>query len=599
MKKTMQMVIVGMLVGGLVGCNNTAADTNQTLTSTQENEVIATSVSFTPSNSDLDDSWDESATKIKLADGASTIDGSGALVEENKIVISEEGTYVISGTLTNGRIVIQAEDTAKVHLVLENVDITNLTGAPISAESGDKVIITLAEGSVNTLRDGGENFVYDQVADEEPNAAVFAKCDLTFNGLGRLNISAGFNNGITTKDDLVIINGDYQITAANHAIRGKDSVVIMDGSFDLTAKGDGIQTSNDTDPEKGWMILEAGDYVIDASDDGIQAETTLLIDGGTYQITAGDGYLAEVKETETTGSSTGINATTSILINQGSFTIDSQADSFHTSGELTIHNGTFTIESGDDAMHADEKILITNGQIDIVQSYEGIEAADIVIQGGIINIFATDDGINAAGSDETTTTEPGFNRGGDYSITIEGGKISIITNCDGIDSNGTLTVSGGSVISLIDTREGGSGGVDCDGDFTVTGGTVIYGGTSTGNSLSSSSSQSYIYLASEIQADSLVSLMKDGEVVVSFTPQINLMTLSITDSKIVADQVYDLYVNDSLVESITAGVGGGMSMGGRGQRPSGEMGQREGMKGGEFPKEMPAIPEESTEPITN
>ena len=274
-----------LLVSSLAGCAQIGSANNSTVSSSPSATGDATggtqSLSSNVSGSDTDTSWSESDTKIVLNGASISVSGAGATVNGSVVTITEAGTYVVSGTLTDGQIAVAAANTDKVHLVLNGADITNKTGAPIYASQCDKLIITLAEGTKNSLTDGGANFQYADTTEEEPNAALFCKDDLTINGNGSLTVNAGFKNGIGSKDDLLIVSGDITVTAANHGLRGNDSVTMLSGSLNITAANDGIQTNNTEDPSLGWILIENGTLTITAGNDGIQADTTVTLSGAT------------------------------------------------------------------------------------------------------------------------------------------------------------------------------------------------------------------------------------------------------------------------------------------------------------------------------
>ena len=124
---------------------------------------------------------------------------------------------------------------------------------------------------------------------DEPNAAIFSKDDLKINGTGTLIVNANYNNGIASKDDLDIKNGDITINAVNNGLKGKDSIEIDNGTFMINSGGDAIKSDNTTDTTKGWITINNGTFNLTATGDGIQAETDLLINGGTFTIETGGG----------------------------------------------------------------------------------------------------------------------------------------------------------------------------------------------------------------------------------------------------------------------------------------------------------------------
>ena len=496
---------------------------------------------LTPKNHDLKSDWDNNTvTKITLNGSSALVEGSGAAANGGVITISKAGTYVVSGTLTNGQIIVNATNEDRVCLILNGTNITNRTGAAIYAPQCDKLILTLADGTENTVTDGGSDYIYTLVDDKEPNAAIFAKDDLTINGTGKLTVNAGFNNGIGTKDDLLIISGNFIVNAANNGVRGNDSVGIINGTFKITAGNDGIQTSNDTNENKGFIIIEDGSFSITAKNDGIQAENSLTITGGIFQIITGGGSAnAPVREggfgrdfnngerqprpqipvtttVDESSSMKAIKAQKQINITGGVFNIDAEDDGIHSNYSIFISGGKLNIKTGDDGIHADSAVVISGGITDIPVCYEGIEGLTVTISGGNISVVASDDGINASagdndeqieqlrsmteGSPERGGRQPGRQPGGQqgvpqdgqgmpsngnepkFAITegafvlITGGTIDLWGGTDGIDSNGHLYIEGGTV-KISGQSMGAEGALDMDGDFVINGGDLITAGS--------------------------------------------------------------------------------------------------------------------------
>ena len=440
--------LTAALIAGTITCFSVAGcsmpwdsakpDTKtETVTSTQSGSsseaVNTSSVTYSESDSDIsieldeDDintSWNESeCTKIELTQTSANINGSGAAVENNKVTITEAGTYVLSGTLTDGCIDVNVSGKGTVRLILNGVNITSSTTAPFIVEDAKKVVVTLADGTTNTFTDS------TRVAadDEDYSAAVYSKADLTFNGNGTLNINAGYRNGIKSTDDLKIVSGTYNITSNEDGIVGKDLLAVKAGIFNITSGQDGMKSTYDKDDTKGNIIIDDGTFNITASTDGIQSEHILRINGGEFNIKTGNGYQASTKssnsqpgnmggntttttQTQDEDSMKGLKAGTIIKVTGGTYIIDSQDDAVHTNGNMYIDNGKYTINTGNDAFHADTQLVINGGTIDIQNSYEGIESLEIIINGGDINVTASDDGINASGgsSDSTDTQQQGM-----------------------------------------------------------------------------------------------------------------------------------------------------------------------------------------------
>ena len=289
------IVLTASMTITAVGCGSTSAGSTETAdavesqTETTEasniDGILDSSDMFT--NRDKEIGYDEeSAIAINLSDGASTADSDSVVIDGDTITITEEGTYILSGSLTNGQIIVEAED-AKVQLVLDNADITCETSAAIYVRTADKVFITTTDGSTNTVCTSGE---FEAIDDNNIDAAIFSKSDLTLNGAGSLEVTCANGHGIVSKDDLVITSGEYVVDAGKHALSGKDSVRIAGGTFELTAGKDGIHSENTDDEEKGFVYIENGSFTITSDGDGIDASYVVEIVDGSFDITAGGGY---------------------------------------------------------------------------------------------------------------------------------------------------------------------------------------------------------------------------------------------------------------------------------------------------------------------
>lgn len=298
-------VILSMTV---TACSGTAADSTDTTESQQAvstGDTLSYDDMFT--DRDLDVGYEESdSVKISLSDDSTTVSSGsldnsstddtvdGVTVDGNVITITSGGTYIISGTLTEGQLVVDADD-EKVQLVLDNADITCATSAAIYVKSAGKTFITLAEGSENILMNTAE---FEAIDDNNIDAVIFSKDDLALNGSGTLTINSENGHGIVSKDDLKITGGTYNITAASHALSGKDSVRIAAGTFNLVSGKDGIHSENADDSSKGYVYIAGGEFTVDSTGDGIDASNIVQIDDGTFDITAGGGVENSTKTHE-------------------------------------------------------------------------------------------------------------------------------------------------------------------------------------------------------------------------------------------------------------------------------------------------------------
>lgn len=600
-------------LSGLTGCNSvieTPAQTKESTnlsaaqstpsTSMESNTItlgestIQTSVLAAPnieySSEDLDSSWDaSSSTTIKFNNDSIEVSGNGASVVKNVVTINKSGVYTLSGTLNDGQVIVDTDKNSLVQLVLNGVNLSCSTSAPIYSKQADKTIITLADGSQNTITDA-TNYVY-AIGEDEPDAAIFSKDSLTINGKGSLTVNGNFKNAIGTKDDLVIADGKFVLNAVNDALRGRDSVSVADGDFQIKAGSDGIQSNNDTDADKGWISLDGGTYNISAANDAVQAETSLKISAGDYNITTGGGSSAAVNTnkapddfrasrstTSTTPSTTGTTTTnatsdtatttetsdsfkalkggTLIDITGGTFKIDSQDDAVHSNGNVTVNGGDFTISTGDDGFHADTSLIINDGKILINTSYEGLEGTTVDINGGDIRLTASDDGINAAGGNDDNQGMPPIQQDTfDASATttntyirVKGGFLLVNASGDGLDSNGALYIDGGTVLVNGPTNSG-NGALDYDRECTISGGTFIASGsagmaqapgtTSTQNSI-------MVYYTTNQTAGTLINISdSNGKSIATFAPQKDYQSVVISSPDLKQGEVYTVYSGGS------------------------------------------------------
>lgn len=465
-----KVVLAFLLTGALVlsGCSKTN-NSNETSSGSTSTDSSAQGIDVSNMFSDRDKEIgydEENSTVIKLSDDSTTCDSDAVQISGNTVTIIDEGTYILSGTLTDGMVIVDAEDTDKVQLVLDGVDITSAESAAIYVREADKVFITTASDSQNTLTNGG---TYTAIDDNNIDAAIFSKSDLTLNGAGSLTITAKAGHGVVSKDDLVLTSGTYQIDAASHGLSGKDSVRIASGSYTIVSGKDGIHAENADDTSLGFVYLADGTFDITSDGDGISAGNWLQADGGVYTVKAGGG-------SENVQKSDG-----ELILKGGKYSLDSADDTIHSNANVTISDGEFTLASGDDGIHADSATTISGGTIDITESYEGIEGLSIDITGGDTTVTASDDGLNAAGGNDSSGFEgPGGDQfaaeDGAY-IQISGGTLKVNASGDGIDSNGDITVSGGETYVSDPTNDGNSA-LDYNGTGTVTGGIFIAAGSS-------------------------------------------------------------------------------------------------------------------------
>lgn len=500
MKKTAILSLVLAILFSLSACNTAgnseAAESSSSGTSQTETvESVSTESSsemFT--DRDMEIGYDEeTSARITLSGTSASSDSDAVQISGTTVTITDEGTYILSGTLNEGMIIVSAEDTDKIQLVLDNVEITSSTSAAIYVLEADKVFITTASGSKNTLANGGE---YVAIDDSNIDAVIFSKSDLTLNGAGTLTINAAAGHGVVSKDDLVLTSGTYNITAASHGLSGKDSVRIANGTYTITSGKDGIQAENTDDTSLGFLYIAGGTFTITVDGDGMSASAYLQIGDGSFTITTGEGSASVTMTTDATSfgqlgsfqnqttttteddtvSQKGIKADGAITITGGTFVTDTVDDSIHSNSDILISGGEFELKTGDDAVHSDTAVTVQSGDFTIAYCYEGIEGLSVTIDDGTFDITSVDDGINAGGGTDSSGFgggRPGqeqFASSSDSFITINEGEFVIVSTGDCIDSNGSLTINGGT----LDLTCNGSGNttIDCDGTYTNNGGDV-------------------------------------------------------------------------------------------------------------------------------
>lgn len=325
---------------GISGCGNNASTPTPNGT-TAYVELPSGIAEIT--DKDKQTSYIESnAVNITFSDNGAECSNKSVNIAGNIATITEKGTYVITGKTENGQLLVDISKDEDVHIILKGVDITCKNSAPIYIKSADKAIITLYEGTDNTLSDT-TNFVYSDSATKEPNATLFCKDSLTINGSGSLKINGRFNNGIQTKDNLKILGGNIAVNCTNDAIKGKDSVTIAGGNLELVAGGDGITSSNADIEGSGYVNILAGNIVMDVSSKGINAESLVYIQGGTCNI-------------------------------------DSVDDSINCNNQFKMDAGTLVLKTKDDAIRANNSILVNGGDINIRDCYQDYNSDNITIK---------------------------------------------------------------------------------------------------------------------------------------------------------------------------------------------------------------------------
>lgn len=489
-RKVAILLILTLVLSLFTGCKNVdnnkeVEDDNQSVVSENDkNSALSDEDLFT--DRDYKTDYDKTdAIIIELNNTSATASSDSVKISGTTITITEEKTHIISGTLTDGMIIVDVDESAKLQLVLDGAHITSQSSAPLYILEADKVFVTLVEGSQNTLTNGG---AFTAIDDNDIDGAIFSKQDLTLNGSGSLEVTSPAGHGIVCKDDLVFTGGTYGINAGEDGLNANDSIRITESSLE--------------------------------------------------------------------------------------------------------------IEAGDDGIHVEDSLVIVSGQIDITKSCEGLEAFQMDIQGGDINIVASDDGLNASGSEETSDTtenqdvipemngerpemgkrpergehpemngqppemneersEMNVERLGGFqgmggassansngSIKISGGTLYINASGDGIDANGSLEITGG-YITVAGPTYGDTAILDYDKTGVITGGTFIGTGASGGMAQSfSDSKQGVIAVSVGKQSAGTEIILKDsqGNTLLTHNPELDFSAVILSSPDIIKGERYMITV---------------------------------------------------------
>lgn len=503
------------------------------------------------------------AVKITLNKTTATVSGSGVKADGSTITITEEGVYIVSGTLEDGQIIVDASDSDKVQIVLDGVHINCETNAAIYVREADKVFITLAENSSNTLGGGNE---YTQIDDNTVDGVIFSKSDLVCNGTGSLTIEADYKHGIVSKDDLVITGGIYKIAAADNGITAKDQIKILNGSFDIDAANSAVKAKNTDDAELGNIYIAGGIFTIEAEQDGFHATGSIVVDDGTITVNSGDdGFHAELDTVIHGGtilvekSNEGLEGKR-VVVNGGDITINASDDGINAAnsgddGANAINPGANAVGSGDDDSNAassnDDSSAVVNSGDDgsISGAVDGKEPPQMppdTENGSDMQPSQDFDPENAPSDGDAPQMMQGGPGGGGNSelyIKITGGTLTVSADGDGLDSNGGLLVTGGTTIVYGPTSDGDSA-LDYDGSAIVTGGTLAaIGSAGMTESFDEASTQPVItYYSTETQsADTTITLTdSDGSALFTVTPEKAYASIVLTCPEMKLDATYTL-----------------------------------------------------------
>lgn len=553
--------------------------------------------------------------EILLKNTSAKSDAKGIQTNGSSITITEGGIYRISGTLDDGQIIVDAPS-EKVQLILDGANITCSNAPAIYGVDSDKIFLSLAPNSINSLTCN----MAASNDDTSPDACIFSSDSLTINGNGTLNITSTLD-GIHSKDDIVITGGNLNIGSDGDGIKGKDYTAVSGGNFTINSNEDGIKSTNSNDASMGFVYIKGGDFEINSKQDGIQAETDLVIDGGVLNVTTAGGCENSTKThddfddfggghggfkgdfggrfgggnggdmdppdnfenfnddppsmpndsnppeimqtanyTSTSDSDSsqirtkGLKGGNSVEINGGTVTVDSADDAIHSNGSVLINGGSSTLSAGDDGIHGDVSVSVNDGTVEILQSYEGIESAVINVNGGLIKLQSDDDGFNA--SDGSSQGGMGTYSSG-VELNLNGGTVYVNADGDGLDSNGDFTINGGTII-VDGSTNGGNGALDGNNGIIINGGILVAAGSSQMAESPDENSAQYSLSASLDsfqKAETLITLCDDnGSEIICFAPSKTFDHIVISSPEIKNGQSYTLYLGGTSDSSQTYGL---------------------------------------------
>ena len=453
--------------------------------------TIDTLLSITESESlfsaeDKEIGYDDTETSAINLNGDKVFsDSENVEVDGAVATIKSAGTYIVTGNLENGRIIVDAGSDEDIRLVLDGVNILNNTTSAIQIENANKVYITLAESTENKL---SNNFYFSD--NDGANGVIYSKSDITINGRGTLNVYASEGNGIVSEKNAVITGGTIYISADKYGIAASDSVRISSSMMSIESDDKGIYSCNEENDSLGFIYISDGIFAISSSGNAIDASSILLIDGGAFNISA----VSPASSTENEKNGCGLIAGEEVSVNSGEFIFNTSDDAVYSKSNVSITGGSFTITSDYNGIYGENTVLIGEANIAIEKSYIGVQGHTVFVQNASLNITSDDDGINAVGgNDGSGLRETSSNSKDTSGVGIFSGFISINASGDGIDAKGEVSVSDGTImISTADNEEDMV--IDYSDDLYITGGTILATGNLSGEKNFSETEQQIITL---------------------------------------------------------------------------------------------------------
>ena len=447
------------------------------------------------------------------------------------VTITAPGTYQLSGHLYNGRLVVDSLEPGEVTLILDGVSVYAATGPALVVEAAEHVALYLPDGSYNNLFDGLERL------DGEAGSAVHSEAPLLVRGEGHLLVHASLKHGIESERELVIDGGVLTVIAADDGIRG-ENLTVNGGDVLVFAANDALKSTGE-DEGTGVVELNAGSIDLVAIGDGVQAERVLLVRGGEIDVLSGGGHTVTPNDDSTKG----LKADVELIIEGGTIRVDSSDDAVHSDGDIRIRGGHLTLATGDDAVHADGSLDVSDGWVEVTASWEGLEAPWLTISGGTVIVAADDDALNAAGDAPSS----------ELLLLVSGGHVVTTAGSDAMDSNGSVHVTGGTVV-LDGPYPYIKPAIDRHFAHTVLldGGTIVAGGwlaSQPHDAIDVDSTQGVVFLDFHwlVQAGTVITVRGESGDVATFRAPRTLAFMSFTAPDIEPGEAYEVWLGGAPV----------------------------------------------------
>lgn len=498
--------------------------------------------------------------------------------EGGNVVVRSEITdtqlnYVLSGQTTNGSVKIYSD--YKFGLVMNGISIISASGPAINIQSSKKVSVSLTDGTNNRLVDGT---TYREDETEDMKAALFSEGQLIFDGEGMLQVIGRGKHAICSDDYIRIDGGNISISSsAKDGIHANDYFEMNSGTLTVNSSSDGIEC------EEGYICINGGYLTIDSKDGdaiktsckkedinrnidiaggdikitvegdaakGIKSKGHINISGGHIDITTTGNAYYDTDDADTS-SSAGIKADGNMIVSDDCaitiYSSGSGGKGINVDGTLTFNGGTTTVTTTGDqyvydsnndtaakAIKSDGNLTVNSGSIKIQTSKteaEGLESkATLTITGGLVEIEAYDDCINAS----------------DH-IEITGGTVYCLSQTnDAIDSNGTLTISGGTVIAI--GASAPEAGIDCDNNtFRMTGGTLVgIGGSTSSPTANVSTQRALVYGGGSYEIIHIESSAGEGVLTFKSPKTFSQTVMLFSSPSLAANTLYTIYTGGSI-----------------------------------------------------